>query len=372
MTIEPLPPGSVVGIVGGGQLGRMLAQATAKLGLRASIFAPEKDSPAFDVAAFRHCAAYDDAAALERFAVQADAVTFEFENIPADALAIIERHSHLSPPRRTLEVAQDRLEERRFLASLSLPVAPYAEVNGAGALVEAFQRLTAGPSQAACYLKRARLGYDGKGQIKIADASDLPAAQAWLGGEPALLEREVGFRLELSVLCVRDRLGRVSSYDLPQNIHCGGILRESRVPAPLQADIVKLANDYAGRIADALDYVGVLTVEMFLAGNDTAPQLLINEIAPRVHNSGHWTADACAVSQFENHIRAVAGWPVGSTGRHMDARLVNLLGEEANDWHALLQDHPPRSLTLYGKSEVRPSRKMGHYVDLFPIMIIPD
>ena len=366
MNAEPLPPGSIIGIVGGGQLGRMLAQAAAKLGLKASIFAPEADSPAFDVAAFRHCAAYDDAGALERFAGQADAVTFEFENIPAAALAIIEGCSRLAPPRRALEVAQNRLEERRFLDSLRLPCAPYEEVGGADGLADAWARMQAARPGTACYLKRARLGYDGKGQMKIAGRAALARAQDWLGGDAALLECEIAFRLELSVIGVRGREGRMAFYDLPRNIHEDGILRESLVPAPVPAEIGGLARDYAKRIAEALDYVGVLAVEMFLAEPEGGPNLLINEIAPRVHNSGHWTLDACAVSQFENHIRAVAGWPLGSTERHSDARLVNLLGEEAGAWRALLDGHPERCLTLYGKGEARAGRKMGHYTDIAP------
>jgi 5-(carboxyamino)imidazole ribonucleotide synthase len=364
MMAEPLPPGSMIGIVGGGQLGRMLAQAAARLGLKASIFAPEADSPAFDVSAFRHCAAYDDAGALERFAEQADAVTFEFENIPAAALAIIEERSRLAPPRRALEVAQNRLEERRFLNSLALPCAPYQDVGGMNGLAEAWGRLQASRPGTAGYLKRARLGYDGKGQMKIADGSALAPARDWLGGDAALLECEIAFRLELSVIGVRGSDGQMAFYDLPQNRHEGGILRESLVPAPVPAAIGDLARSYAGRIAQALDYVGVLAVEMFLAESGDGLKLLINEIAPRVHNSGHWTLDACAVSQFENHIRAVAGWPLGSTDRHSDARLVNLLGEEAGAWRALLDGHPARCLTLYGKDDARPGRKMGHYTDI--------
>ena len=366
MTREALPPGSVIGIVGGGQLGRMLAQAVAKLGLKASIYSPEADSPAFDVAAFSHCGAYDDAAALERFADEVDAVTFEFENIPAAALAIIEQRSHLAPPRRALEVAQDRLEERRFLKSVDLPCAAFEAVAGAEALADAWARLRAGEAGAAAFLKRARLGYDGKGQMRIEDAADLDAAKRWLGDDAALLERAVDFRLEVSVICVRDAAGKVAFYDPPHNIHRGGILHESIVPSPISAGLAEQARGYAGRIAAALDYIGVLAVEMFAADDRGGEQLLINEIAPRVHNSGHWTLDACAISQFENHIRAVAGWPLGSTERHSNARMVNLLGEEADAWHALLAENPARSLTLYGKAEARAGRKMGHYVELSP------
>lgn len=363
---EALPRGATIGIVGGGQLGRMLAQAAAKLGFRTSIFAPEKDSPAFDVATFRHCAAYDDGKAIEHFVMQADAVTFEFENIPANIFSWIERYSRLAPPRRALEVAQDRLEERQFLASLGLPCAPHRPVGASTSLDDAYSQLAADHPEAAYFLKLARLGYDGKGQMRLAGMADLPAAQAWLNGVPAVLEREIAFEMELSVICVRDGAGTVAFYDSPQNIHRGGILRESIVPAPISAEIADSARNYAHKIADALGYVGVLAVEMFCENDSGAPRLLINEIAPRVHNSGHWTIEACAVSQFENHIRAVAGWPLGSTHRHSDARLVNLLGKDADRWPELLEANPRRSLHLYGKSEARQGRKMGHYVDLAP------
>lgn len=363
---ERLPRGSVIGIVGGGQLGRMLAQAAAKLGFKASIFSPETDSPAFDVAAFRHCAAYDDAAALAEFAAQADVVTFEFENIPSDALAVIERRCPVSPPRRALEVSQNRIAERRFLASLDLPVAPWAEVADADALNPAYTAFAAEAPGIAAYLKRASQGYDGKGQMRMTGMADLPMAQDWLRGDSAVLEHEIAFAMELSVICARDAGGTIAFYDSPRNIHRGGILRESIVPAPISAEAGAAARNYASRICAALDYVGVLAVEMFLTGEDGAPRLLINEIAPRVHNSGHWTIEACAVSQFENHIRAIAGWPLGSTYRHSDARLVNLLGEDADRWRDLLEANPARSLHLYGKAEARPGRKMGHLVDITP------
>jgi len=363
---EPLPRGAVIGIVGGGQLGRMLAQAAAKLGFKASIFSPEADSPAFDVAAFRHCASYDDAAALAAFAAEAAVVTFEFENVPSAALAVIEELCLVSPPRRALEVSQNRIAERRFLGSLDLPVAPWAELADASALPSAYAALTGERPGASAYLKRASHGYDGKGQIRIQGMADIPEAQAWLGGNAAILEREVSFAMELSVIGVRGADGLVAFYDSPQNIHRGGILHESIVPAAIPCEIGTLARDYAGRIGAALDYVGVFAVEMFLTRDAAAPRLLINEIAPRVHNSGHWTIEACTVSQFENHIRAVAGWPLGSTQRHSSARLVNLLGDDADSWPALLAGHPARSLHLYGKAEARAGRKMGHYVDITP------
>ncbi|NJM36016.1 MAG: ATP-grasp domain-containing protein [Rhodomicrobium sp.] len=223
---------------------------------------PEPDSPAFDVAAFHHCAAYDDADALRRFADQADAVTFEFENIPAEALAIIEGHSRLAPPRRALEVAQDRLEERRFLTGLGLPVSPYEEIRRADDLPAAWDRLAGGQSDARLFLKKARLGYDGKGQMRIENRQDLDRAQGWLGADSALLEQGVAFWFELSVLCVRDAKGDIAFYDPPQNVHRDGILHESIVPAPMSGGSFDLVYGHARQIAEALDYVGVLAVEM--------------------------------------------------------------------------------------------------------------
>ena len=366
MMPDPLPPGATIGIVGGGQLGRMLAQAAARLGLKVSIFAPDKDSPAFEVAAFRHCASYDDAAELERFAREAGAVTYEFENIPAAALAIIEKHSRLAPARRALEVTQDRLEERRFLTGLGIPCTPYAEIHGADDLPDAWRELTDGNPHTPLFLKRTRYGYDGKGQMKLQSAEDLEATQRWLGEDDALLERSVNFRFEFSILCVRNQAGQIRFYDIPQNTHRDGVLRESNVPAALSADAAALARGHTEKIAKDLDYTGVLAVEMFATELNGRIIPIINEIAPRVHNSGHWTADACAVGQFENHIRAVAGWPLGSTERHSNARMVNLLGTEAHDWQSLLEANPSRCLTLYGKQHAVNGRKMGHYVDLSP------
>jgi 5-(carboxyamino)imidazole ribonucleotide synthase len=367
MPDKPLPPGSTVGILGGGQLGRMLALAAARLGLRVAIFSPEAGSPAFDVAAQRFHAAYDDAAALGAFARQCGVVTIEFENVPVKTLEVIERQTRVHPPRRALAVAQDRIAEKRFLASLGLPLGAWEPVEEGGSLREAFARLTAGTPAAAqpMFLKRARHGYDGKGQMKIAGPANLEAAEDWLGGGTAVLEAAVPFALEISMIAARGRRGEMVFYDPPQNTHEDGILRESAVPACVAQSTRRAAEDHARIIAAALDYVGVLAVEMFVAREeDGAERLLINETAPRVHNSGHWTAEACAISQFENHIRAVAGWPLGDTARHSDARMVNLLGDEAQDWQALIDANPRRAVHLYGKAEARPGRKMGHYVDI--------
>jgi 5-(carboxyamino)imidazole ribonucleotide synthase len=364
MPSDPLPLGGTIGILGGGQLGRMLAQAAAKLGLRACVLAPEADSPAFDVSAGRICAAYDDEAALRELAAQADVVTFEFENVSARALAVLEGEARVAPRRRALEITQDRLAEKRFLDSLGLPTAAYAAVEGGGAIAGALEALGA-VAPTPFFLKMARQGYDGKGQLRLAGPADLAKAKDWLGASLAVLERGVAFDMELSVIAVRAADGAMAFYDIPHNTHRDGVLRESVVPAPVAPQVRESAQAYARCIAEALDYVGVITVELFWEGE--GGRLLVNEIAPRVHNSGHWTIEACAVSQFENHIRAVAGWPLGSVQRHANARMVNLLGDEAGAALSLMRANPARSVHLYGKREARPARKMGHYVELLPL-----
>jgi 5-(carboxyamino)imidazole ribonucleotide synthase len=366
----PLEPGAVIGVLGGGQLGRMLAMAAAKLGLKAHIFAPEADSPAFEVAAHHTCAPYDDAIALEAFARSVDVVTFEFENVPSSALAAIEALVPARPGRRALEAAQDRLKERELLAALEIPTADWRLAPSGDGLEAAWRSLNeaqpgrAKPHQAA-YLKRLRHGYDGKGQMRIASGADLKAASAWLGMDAAILEAEALFAFELSVIVARGADGAVSFYDPPRNKHVDGVLRESVVPSGAPAAVEAAARAYALRLVEGLDYVGVLALEMFAvreAGGEM--RLIANEIAPRVHNSGHWTIEACAVSQFENHIRAVAGWPLGSAERFANARMINILGAESANWSRLLSENPGRSLHLYGKGEPRSGRKMGHFTEL--------
>jgi 5-(carboxyamino)imidazole ribonucleotide synthase len=361
MAHEPLPPGRTIGILGGGQLGKMLAQAAAKLGFRVCILAPERDSPAFDVAAAHICADYDDADALKMFAAECDVVTFEFENVAAEALNVLEGATRVAPPRQALEITQNRLSEKRFLDGLDLPTAAWAPVEGAAALSGALDVL--GGGEGPFFLKMARQGYDGKGQMRLARRADLAKANDWLADNAAVLEQGIAFEMELSVILVRGSDGSLGFYDVPQNIHRDGVLCESLVPAPIADAVCRQAEDYARRIAEALDYVGVIGVEMFL---EAGGLLLVNEIAPRVHNSGHWTIEACAISQFENHIRAAAGWPLGETTRHSNARMVNLLGDEARQALSLLQENPARSLHLYGKREARKGRKMGHFVELLP------
>jgi 5-(carboxyamino)imidazole ribonucleotide synthase len=359
---SPLPPGSTIGILGCGQLGRMLAMAAARLGLRTHVLCDTR-GPAFDVATATTEAAFNDEAALAAFARAVDAVTYEFENVHLETARILARSVPVRPSPKALEVAQDRLIEKRFIAALGIPVAPFEAVDGPEALKPALARLGGGPA----ILKSRRLGYDGKGQAGVDTGSDMDSIWAAVGGDPAVLERHIAFRAEVSTLIVRGQDGQTACYDSPLNVHEGGILRRSIVPAGLHDADLAEAQAIAARIADALDYVGVLAVETFHLGQDApaGARLMVNEIAPRVHNSGHWTIEACAVSQFENHIRAVAGWPLGSTDRHSDAEMVNLIGAEADAWLQLAAE-PGACLHLYGKHHARPGRKMGHVTRLRP------
>jgi 5-(carboxyamino)imidazole ribonucleotide synthase len=363
MPHKPLAPGSVIGILGGGQLGRFLAIAAAKLGLQAAIYAPEAESPAFQTAAQRWTGSYSDTAALSAFAQACGAITFEFENVPSEALEIVARYAPVKPSVKAAAIAQDRIAEKRFLGNLGVPIAPQF-------VIECEDDLAAGAAFAAArgavILKRARQGYDGKGQRWVRDEAGLAAAWADFAS-PCVLEEGVDFIAEISVIGVRAGDGsRASCYDCPENSHSGGVLRTSTVPARPPAQIQVLAKEIAQRIADALDYCGVFAVEFFVMPNGPEP-LIVNEIAPRVHNSGHWTLDACTVSQFENHIRAVAGWPIGSVSRHSDAVMTNLLGEDVLRWEELLRSDPACCLYLYGKSEVREGRKLGHVTTISPM-----
>ncbi|MDX2202490.1 MAG: 5-(carboxyamino)imidazole ribonucleotide synthase [Hyphomicrobiaceae bacterium] len=358
----PLPPGATIGILGSGQLGRMLAMAAARIGLRTHIYCPES-GPAFDVATRATRASFQDPEALAAFAREVDVVTYEFENVAGETARLLAPHVALRPSPRALEVAQDRLEEKTFVAALGFPVAPFSAVASLADLETARSRLGTGS-----ILKTRRLGYDGKGQVRLAEGVD--AATAWraVAEVPSVLEGLVAFECEVSVLVARGIDGAIAYYDIPRNTHAGGILRRSEVPCGLpEADLAR-AREIAAGIARALDYVGVLAVEMFHlgAGVALADRLVVNEIAPRVHNSGHWTIEACGISQFENHIRAVAGWPLGATRRHADAVMLNLIGPEANDWPRLAAD-PDACLHLYGKNEAREGRKMGHVTYLKPM-----
>jgi|SRR5579862_1379464 len=354
---DPVAPGGTIGILGGGQLGRMLVLAAARLGLKAHVYSDTRDAPAFDVAAARTCASYDHRESLLAFAQGVDAITFEFENIPSATLVTLARQRPIRPGAAALAVTQDRLTEKDFLTGLGIATTAYAAFGTLEEAREAIAR-TGLPAIA----KTRKFGYDGKGQWTITHANDLEAEFSCLSGAPAIMERRVNFAFECSVIAARNDGGDFVAYDPPENIHGDHILRRAIVPSPLNKDQAEKAIAITGRIAEALHYVGVLAVEFFATRDG---HLLVNEIAPRVHNSGHWTLEACVVSQFEQHIRAVAGWPLGDTARHSNAVMDNLIGDEAECWQKLAGQ--PGALHLYGKRESRPGRKMGHITRLLPL-----
>ena len=346
---DPLAPGATIGILGGGQLGRMLSVAASRLGFKTCIYEPAGDCPASHVANFHMKADYDDTDALTRFAQSCDVVTYEFENIPTAALDTIEALRPIHPPRRALATSQDRLTEKTFLQSLGLTVAPFADVTDEGTLDAA---ITAIGTPA--ILKTRRMGYDGKGQARIMAPGDAGEALTAMNGQPAVLEGFVDFTHEVSVIAARGQDGAVACFDPGQNVHRDGILHTTTVPATLTPSQRTDAILIAARILNALDYVGVLGVELFV----TPQALIVNEIAPRVHNSGHWTQNGCAIDQFEQHIRAVAGWPLGDGSRHSNVVMENLIGADMDRVPDIATT--AASLHLYGKPEARPGRKMGH------------
>jgi 5-(carboxyamino)imidazole ribonucleotide synthase len=359
-------PGGRIGILGGGQLGRMLALAAAELGLKSHVYCPDDDAPATDVAESTTKAAYDDAEALARFARSVDVVTYEFENVPAETARILAEHAPVRPGAKALATAQDRFVEKTFITSCGISTAPFASVGDERALAAALAALGT-----PAVLKTRRFGYDGKGQQMIASAAEIGTAWAAIAGAPAILEGFVPFEREISMIVARGLDGSTAAYDPVENVHTHHILHHSYAPAAITPALADEARAIAARIVGELDYVGVMGVEMFvLPEGTTRPRLLVNEIAPRVHNSGHWTQNACAVSQFEQHVRAICGWPLGSTTRHSDAVMTNLLGSEAADW-AKLAAEPGVALHLYGKAAIRPGRKMGHVTRLFPLGELP-
>ena len=346
---EPLATGATIGILGGGQLGRMLSVAASRLGLRAHIYEPGADCPAADVAHRCTTAAYDDHAALAAFAAGVDVITYEFENIPTTALDQLEALRPIRPGRRALATSQDRLAEKQFLQGLGLSVAPFAPVDTLVGLEAALGRIGT-----PAILKTRRMGYDGKGQSRIMDLAGAGAAFADMAGAQAVLEGFVNFSHEVSVIGARGADGSIACYDPGENVHEAGILRTTTVPAKLTPGQRTDAVLIAAKILNALDYVGVLGVELFV----TAQGLIVNEIAPRVHNSGHWTQNGCAIDQFEQHIRAVAGWPLGDGSRHSNVTMENLIGDDVLRIPALAKANV--ALHLYGKTQAKPGRKMGH------------
>jgi 5-(carboxyamino)imidazole ribonucleotide synthase len=351
-----VPPGSTIGIVGGGQLGRMLAMAAAQLGYRCHVYAPEPAPPAAEVAARCTRGDYGDDAALARFGGDVDVATYEFENIPAAALSALGERVPLYPPRSALEIAQDRLSEKRFVLDHGGRPAAFAAVDGRAGLDAALAEIGT-----PAILKTRRFGYDGKGQRRIEHPSQAGAAWEAVGGAPSVLESMVAFEAEFSVLLCRSSEGEILFWDAPRNSHRDGILDRSVAPAgaALQPAIAK-GEALARRIAEALDYVGVLAIEFFAV----AGEAIFNEMAPRVHNSGHWTIEGSLTSQFQNHVRAICGLPLGAvdlTSARVEMR--NLIGQEAGAWREILADRAAH-LHLYGKREARPGRKMGHVTRL--------
>ncbi|MEW9919630.1 5-(carboxyamino)imidazole ribonucleotide synthase [Marimonas sp. MJW-29] len=347
---EPLPLGSTIGILGGGQLGRMLSVAAARLGYRCHIYEPGAAPPAGQVAERVTTAPYENEAALRAFAEGCDVVTFEFENVPTAALDLIEAQVPIRPGREALRISQDRLTEKTFLQELGLTVAPFADIPDRAALDAALDNIGA-PS----ILKTRRFGYDGKGQARLQSAEDAHPALADMNGAPAILEGFVDFSHEVSVIAARGTTGEVACFDPGENVHREGILRTTTVPARLSPAQRTDAVLIAAKILNALDYVGVLGVELFV----TAQGLVVNEIAPRVHNSGHWTQNGCTVDQFEQHIRAITGWPLGDGARHADVTMENLIGDDMDRVPELAKEKDC-AIHLYGKAETKPGRKMGH------------
>jgi 5-(carboxyamino)imidazole ribonucleotide synthase len=357
VAVPVLEPGATLGILGSGQLGRMLVLAAAQLGFKCHIFAPDRRSPAFEVAHDVTIADYTDQQALARFADSVDVVTYEFENIPVDAVTLLAARIPVLPDPKVLATTQDRLAEKDFVARLGIGTAPYAAVATPAELCAALERIGR-----PAVLKTRRFGYDGKGQATINGGSGAPEA-AWreTGGQPCILEAFVPFAREVSVVAARGHDGSIECFDVTENEHRDHILKVSRVPAAVPGATGREAQRIAETIAQKFGYVGVLAVELFVLDGGG---LLVNEIAPRVHNSGHWTLDGASVSQFEQHVRAVAGWPLGKPIRRGRVEMINLIGDEVEDYRRWLSV-PGAALHLYGKAEVRPGRKMGHVTRVF-------
>ncbi len=351
--MNSIPPGGVIGIFGGGQLGRMTALAAARLGYRCHIFCPEAESPAVEVSAAATIAGYGDVDALDAFSASIDVATFEFENVPYEAVTRVAARVPVRPGWEALRTSQDRAVEKRFLNDIGLATASWIEVRSPDDL-----------RHAPCpgILKTARLGYDGKGQMRLDKGFDAEAVWRAFGSERGVAEALVDFSAEVSAIAARGADGSVAVFDVGRNDHRDGILRRTTVPAPVPPSLAAEAQALATRATEALGLVGLLAVEFFVTRSG---KLLANEIAPRPHNSGHWTQDACGADQFEQFVRAVAGLPLGDPARHSDAEMVNLLGDDVHTWLEMLAE-PGARLHLYGKRDVRPGRKMGHVNRLSP------
>jgi len=353
----PIPPGSTIGIVGGGQLGRMTVLAAANLGYKCHIFCPEDRAPASKVANLTVQADYRDEAALKRFANDVDVVTFEFENIPHESVQLLTELAPVRPSWRCLQISQDRLVEKDFMNGIGVATTPYRRVESLGDLEDAVA-LLGYPS----VLKTARMGYDGKGQVKIDKETALSDAWSAMEGGPAILEAFVDFEREISVIVARSPNGEMASYEPVHNVHTNHILDTTTAPAGIGEHLSKTAITMATRTAEEMKLIGLLAVEMFVTRDN---RLMVNEVAPRPHNSGHWTMDGAATSQFEQFVRAVCGLPLGATERLQDTVMTNLLGDDIDAWPEILSE-PNAHLHLYGKLEARPGRKMGHVNRLYP------
>jgi 5-(carboxyamino)imidazole ribonucleotide synthase len=356
----PLGPDATIGILGGGQLGRMLALAAARLGLKCHVLCPDPHSPAFDVVRRVTEADYTDMVALDRFANDVDVVTYEFENVPHETATFLSARKPVLPDPKVLATTQDRLIEKEFVKSLGIGTAGFAAVDSPDGLTAALKTI----GQPAV-LKTRRFGYDGKGQMMLRNGGDPAAIFDQLGGQPLILEAFVPFEREISVVAARSHDGQIECFDVAENEHADHILKTSRVPAAVSPAVATEAIRIAAAIAEAFGYVGVLAVEMFVVKDGAGHAVLVNEIAPRVHNSGHWTIDGASVSQFEQHIRAVAGLPLGMPIRRGRIEMTNLIGADVEDVPRWLAT-PGAAVHLYGKTAVRPGRKMGHVTQVFP------
>jgi 5-(carboxyamino)imidazole ribonucleotide synthase len=359
-TSPALGPDGTIGILGGGQLGRMLALAAARLGLKCHVYAPDPHSPAFEVVRRATHADYSDESALDRFAGDVDVVTYEFENVPAETARFLAARRPVLPDPAVLATTQDRLSEKDFIAGLQIATAPYRKIDAPADLTPALDAVGR-----PAVLKTRRFGYDGKGQVLVRNGAAPAAAWNAVGGTASILEAFVAFEREISVVAARGRDGRIACFDVTENEHRDHILKVSRVPAAVTPAVAAEARRIAETIAAAFDYVGVLAVEMFVVRDGAGHGVLVNEIAPRVHNSGHWTLDGASVSQFEQHIRAIAGWPLATPVRRGRIEMINLIGPEVDEYRQWL-DVPGAAVHLYGKAGVRPGRKMGHVTRVMP------
>lgn len=349
--LKPLPVGATIGIIGGGQLARMLASEAFPLGYKIAIFEPQKDCPASQMTNKTFCANYDDEKSLIEFAKACDVITYEFENIPVSAAKIIEQNGVLRPSSLPLEMTQDRLTEKTFINSVGLKTAPFAEINNKDDFLNSIEKIGL-----PCILKTRRMGYDGKGQVVVKSIDEIDEALAAIKNAPAIIEGMVEFDFETSIILTRRADGEILYFPNSQNIHRGGILRKSIVPAPLSDELVISAQNIGKKIADALGYIGTLAVELFVGKNG----LVVNEIAPRVHNSGHWTIEGCRTSQFAAHIRAICDLPLGSSALNApNIEMNNLIGDEINQQEELLKD-THNHVHNYGKADIKEGRKMGH------------